>query len=446
MAEARHVPDKQKIQILLSDHLKCSICEDLYKEPRVLACEHTFCASCIDQNLPLDEEERTIKCCDCRTVSVLPVGGARDLPQAEGINILMELHQTQSHSKTSHQDHTSRDQYHRVSDDHVLQQDTQTQLVSIQQKMDDVSKLLDKLHTQKEATDAQGTDLKLAVTSFTQNIKDTLERSEVQQIEQVNSIVKQANDKIRDEIDCAELQYARLKTGSDYIKRQLQENGPYLTAHKEGTMKILSGIDEMVTTDELELVGQEITTITAKFHQRTDLIENCEKIGEISEATPQITPTGVFESTTCMLGKEAEIMLRLQNERPGPLTCQAIGNAGSIHCLTEESNHRPGVYRITFKPTHVGTYHFKLQKDVYCNRSTIEVCKTLRQSLVMRESLAGPVGICLSPRNMLIVNDRDGTTLRNETGSIETRCQEAVHSIRKGRAAIFSQRIGSHSR
>ena len=52
---------------ILEEPLKCSICLDVYTDPHVLVCLHTFCKPCIDQL----ETSNCVTCPDCREVSLM---------------------------------------------------------------------------------------------------------------------------------------------------------------------------------------------------------------------------------------------------------------------------------------------------------------------------------------------------------------------------------------
>lgn len=46
--------------------LKCSICLELYTDPRVLPCLHTFCSDCISRQLGKNSSNHTLTCSQCR--------------------------------------------------------------------------------------------------------------------------------------------------------------------------------------------------------------------------------------------------------------------------------------------------------------------------------------------------------------------------------------------
>ena len=48
--------------------LECAICLDLYEEPKVLPCQHTYCRKCLEQLAFGDGRIRRVNCPECRRV------------------------------------------------------------------------------------------------------------------------------------------------------------------------------------------------------------------------------------------------------------------------------------------------------------------------------------------------------------------------------------------
>ncbi|XP_045157094.2 tripartite motif-containing protein 2-like [Mercenaria mercenaria] len=69
------------------ENLKCSVCLDILKSPKALACLHTFCEECIQSNINanMNGRQRSIICPECRQQTtppenVAPTEWARQLP------------------------------------------------------------------------------------------------------------------------------------------------------------------------------------------------------------------------------------------------------------------------------------------------------------------------------------------------------------------------------
>ena len=77
----------------LEEQLTCSVCLDLYTNPKTLPCLHSFCEACIER-LPQDKRNDTyyISCPTCRHCTELPGGGAGAFPVAFTLNNFKEVH------------------------------------------------------------------------------------------------------------------------------------------------------------------------------------------------------------------------------------------------------------------------------------------------------------------------------------------------------------------
>ena len=51
----------------LLDHLQCSLCLDIYDDPKCLTCLHSFCKTCIDETLQFNHDgSARIVCPECK--------------------------------------------------------------------------------------------------------------------------------------------------------------------------------------------------------------------------------------------------------------------------------------------------------------------------------------------------------------------------------------------
>ncbi|NXK69287.1 TRI59 protein, partial [Sylvietta virens] len=64
----------------LEEELTCAICCDIFSEPRVLPCSHTFCLPCLQGLLPPFPPGARLSCPSCRAQVALPAAGPAALP------------------------------------------------------------------------------------------------------------------------------------------------------------------------------------------------------------------------------------------------------------------------------------------------------------------------------------------------------------------------------
>ncbi len=77
MAKAQDNSELESLSApVVEELLSCIICTDVYTDPKVLPCHHTFCEECLE---PLTENQK-LQCPICRKKCTLTAKGVRDLP------------------------------------------------------------------------------------------------------------------------------------------------------------------------------------------------------------------------------------------------------------------------------------------------------------------------------------------------------------------------------
>jgi len=75
----------------LDDITECPICTDVYTDPRVLPCIHTYCLKCIEEYGKEKNPGDQIACPMCRNECVVPEKGLGDLPRNLFVNRLLDV-------------------------------------------------------------------------------------------------------------------------------------------------------------------------------------------------------------------------------------------------------------------------------------------------------------------------------------------------------------------
>ena len=76
----------------LKKHVQCSICLDNFKEPKTIACLHTFCGECLRKHALMSQRHGQFRCPECQTQIAIPEGNLFDqLPTSFLHNSLLSL-------------------------------------------------------------------------------------------------------------------------------------------------------------------------------------------------------------------------------------------------------------------------------------------------------------------------------------------------------------------
>ncbi|NXB64592.1 TRI59 protein, partial [Struthidea cinerea] len=86
----------------LEEELTCAICYDIFEEPRVLPCSHTFCRVCLQDLLQPSAEfpsGRCLSCPTCRAVVAVPAAGPKALPLNFALKAVIEKWQEEERAR-----------------------------------------------------------------------------------------------------------------------------------------------------------------------------------------------------------------------------------------------------------------------------------------------------------------------------------------------------------
>ena len=76
----------------VEDQLNCSICLDVYTDPKMLHCFHVFCQTCLVRLVFQDEQgQLVLSCPNCRHITPVPANGVAGLQPAFIINHLLDI-------------------------------------------------------------------------------------------------------------------------------------------------------------------------------------------------------------------------------------------------------------------------------------------------------------------------------------------------------------------
>lgn len=64
----------------LEERITCKTCNQIFKDPRLLSCYHSFCLSCLEQLMEDSPRHFKVSCPLCKSYTILPKGGIKFLP------------------------------------------------------------------------------------------------------------------------------------------------------------------------------------------------------------------------------------------------------------------------------------------------------------------------------------------------------------------------------
>ena len=104
----------------LQELIECGICLDPMVDPRVLSCQHSFCAECLI-NLLSHSDNPVFTCPTCRHDTAIPERGVHDLPHDFKVNTLSafmkESEKDQDKNKADHEGASCSDNPSNPNDD-----------------------------------------------------------------------------------------------------------------------------------------------------------------------------------------------------------------------------------------------------------------------------------------------------------------------------------------
>ena len=86
---------EEVLKKLFEEQLNCSICLDIYTDPKLLQCFHVYCRQCLVPLVDRDQQGRLgLSCPTCRQVTPIPDRGVAGLQPAFHINHLLEVQES----------------------------------------------------------------------------------------------------------------------------------------------------------------------------------------------------------------------------------------------------------------------------------------------------------------------------------------------------------------
>lgn len=84
----------------LTAFIECSVCFEIFNDPRVLPCQHSFCLRCLQGTWASKQPKDTVNCPLCRERFVIPEEGVCGIRKDHRVNALMDVYDLNTVNKS----------------------------------------------------------------------------------------------------------------------------------------------------------------------------------------------------------------------------------------------------------------------------------------------------------------------------------------------------------
>ena len=327
---------------------------------------------------------------------------------------------------------------------HKHRQEIDDHLQPIKQKLSLVLDALHDLDTQQEHIATHAESVKNQIDALIDKLVQAIRQSGATLKQKIDTLVQHKLDGILQRKEEREMFYTQLKSCEQYVQDKLRNGSQQeILLEKNEMMERLRAVSQQLTLQQLQL--KEKADIV--FQQSHDILEKCNKIGEVSidsAATNTVTPISctvsdkatlqanssqckplvkLTSSTVAIVGRPNDVDIKVPNvtwlDRFW-LSCHLVADVGGVSTQCAIKHVEKEKYRISFTATHQGLHHVKVQvkgTDIPCDPCTIQVVPTIN-------AVHNPIAIATTTCGLLVVA---GHTCRriaviDKEGDIISRC------------------------
>ena len=449
----------------LEEQLKCSVCLDIYTDPKLLQCFHIYCSKCLVKLVV--PEQFSIPCPTCRQVTPVPANGVTGLQSAFQTNEILRIRddliksrntEASSEAKAStptptkitipncfeHKGkerelycetcedliclkcaikggkHEGHDYYELGSAYERYKGEVRPSLEPMEGKLNTVEKALAQLDTRRrEVSDQQA--------AIESNIHDTIrefhEFLDVRKTELIGKLHKITQSKLkclttqRDEMETIQ---AQLSSCLDFIQKTFETDSQGEVLMMK--MNTLKQIEDLVTPFEPDALEPN-TEADITFVALPDLNAACRNYGEVypeREPDPswcQATGKGLMEA---VVGKKSTAVVQAINykgedcQKPiKSFECDLISEITGDIVKANIERKGQNQYEINYVPAIKGRHqlHIKVE-DQHIRGSPFTIAvklpvKKISYPILTIDEVKGPWGVAVNQRGEVFVTERD---------------------------------------
>ena len=382
----------------LEKELTCPVCLDLYTNPKILPCHHSFCQECLE-GLPQEREARGntyyILCPTCRQRTEVPKEGVGAFPVAFTLNNLKEITQSLKKNASDPQKITCNDHdkpldmfcekcetvicrnctYHtHKNHKHALVSDCypkhyqmlQDSLKPINGKKKTLKKVLSDLGEREGEIRERGEGVLEEIHGMVEEMIGILRQSERKLTEQAKSVTDAKLQKLSEQTKSAQANLSLLEDVEDYVKQSLKTGThQQVLSSKKQMMKQIHNVTRYAVINVKELLHL-MDEAKLKLIKDRKIMQSLHHIGTIANTVPQpriatnrkveYLPQGIVSFPLSIATADSSLV----SIPPSSLKCNLVP---VIRTSTAVTSTHPGVYRIHCNPSARGTHTVKVQVE-----------------------------------------------------------------------------------
>ena len=407
----------------IEDQLNCSVCLDVYTDPKMLHCLHVFCKTCLRKLVFRDEQgQLVLSCPNCRHITPVPANGVAGLQPAFLINHLLDIAEDlkmekdapasaeradrssaslpppQEEVSTFCSEHvkeelklycetcgelicfhcTMKTGKHRNHDYALNEEAFETYRKEIGSLLEPINRKLasvDEVLTQFDKDNGKISDQRAAIETdihIINELHQVLDVRRTELISRLHQLTQRKRKNLAAERDQAETIHAQLSSCQDYMKRSIR------TDHWGEALKmkttVLKQVKELTTTVQPDALKPN-TKADIVFSASADITDLCHHFGQVA------VPSGPPDPSKChatgkglevgIVGQTSTAVLQACNSKGEPCTvpvtsleCKLVSDlTGATATGSFKKLEGQNRYEISYQPTIKGRHqlHISIQ-------------------------------------------------------------------------------------
>ena len=470
----------------VEDQLNCSVCLDIYTDPKLLQCLHVFCQTCLVRLVCRDEHgQLVLSCPNCRQITPVSANGVAGLQSAFHIIPFLEMAEDLRREKEAPASSERADSLppprkdvstfcpehvkeelklycetcgeliclhcalktgkHHNHDYEPIEKAFETYKKEIDSLLEPINKKLtsvDEVLTQFDKCNGDISDQRAAIEADIHDIIDELHQVlDVRRTELISHLHQLTQWKLKDltaQKDQAETVHAQLSSCQDFMKQSL-ETDRWDEALKMKTT-VLKQVKELTTTVQPESLKPN-TKADIEFSASADITTLCHGFGQVStQASPDLSKCHATGKglEVGIVGQTSTAVLQVCNSKGEPcaepvtsLECKLVSE---ITCATATGSFKKlegqNRYEIGYQPTIKGRHQLHISilgqpiRESPFHLAVTSSIANLGAPIHTIAGVEGPYGIAINHRGEIVVSERGSGHISTYTAT-----GKKVHTI-----------------